>query len=273
MELMKTENLTFSYSDIFFTYHFNYDRKCTKMVKEHTLVYVYSGELLVEEDDRRTEIHKGECVFLRRDNRVSMTKLPRGEEKFQAIFMIFNRNFLREFYQSIDKKLLPFETEKFEPSVIKLPQTPDITSLFQSMTPYFDASKKPSDEIMKLKQREGVYSLLNIDDRFYPGLFDFTEPWKIDILDFLNENYQYDLTIEEIAGFTGRSLATFKRDFKKISVLSPQKWLIEKRLHTAYDKIFKEKRKVSDVYLEVGFKNLSHFSSAFKKQYGHAPTM
>jgi AraC family transcriptional regulator, exoenzyme S synthesis regulatory protein ExsA len=32
------------------------------------------------------------------------------------------------------------------------------------------------------------------------------------------------------------------------------------------------KKKPVDVYLEVGFEDLSHFSSAFKKQYGYAPT-
>jgi len=242
------------------------------MIKEHTLVYVYSGELLVEENGLKTEIHRGECVFLRRDNRVNMFKQPCGDEYFKAIFMVFTRNFLREFYQAIDKKQLPSDVEKQEMSVIKLPQTPYITSLFQSMTPYFDNNIQPIDEIMKLRLQEGVYALLNTDKRFYPGLFDFTEPWKIDILDFLNDNYMYDLSIEEIAGFTGRSLATFKRDFKKISSLPPQKWLIEKRLQIAYDKICNDKEKISDVYLEVGFKNLSHFSSAFKKQYGHSPT-
>lgn len=272
METIKKENLTFSYSDIFFTYHFNDDIKCAHMVKEHTLVYIYSGELILDEKNKKTEIHKGECVFLRRDNKVSMTKQSYGDEKFKAIFMKFNRNFLREFYQTLNKKQLPLEAEKHKPSVIKLPQTPDITSLFQSMTPYFDTSVKPSDEIMKLKRQEGVYSLINIDTKFYPALFDFTEPWKIDIFDFLNENYTSDLTIEEIASFTGRSLATFKRDFKKISPLPPQKWLIEKRLETAYDKIVNENKKISDVYLEVGFKNFSHFSTIFKKHYGHSPS-
>jgi AraC-like DNA-binding protein len=28
----------------------------------------------------------------------------------------------------------------------------------------------------------------------------------------------------------------------------------------------------SDVYLDVGFENLSHFSFAFKKQFGYSPT-
>ncbi|OYX81445.1 MAG: AraC family transcriptional regulator, partial [Flavobacteriales bacterium 32-34-25] len=113
---------------------------------------------------------------------------------------------------------------------------------------------------------------LNSNELLYPILFDFAEPWKVDILEFLNENYQDELTMEQIASFTGRSLATFKRDFKKISSLTPQKWLIKKRLEVAYFKLKEEDKKVQDVYVEVGFKNPSHFSTAFKKQYGISPT-
>ncbi|WP_165043706.1 helix-turn-helix domain-containing protein [Dysgonomonas sp. ZJ709] len=272
MDFGRNESLTFSYSDVFFSYYFNDNRTCTSMVKNHMLVYIYSGELLVEQKKKKTVISAGECIFLRRDNRVDLIKQAENGEQFKGIFMIFKRNFLREFYQTIDKKQPKIESHEEFPSVLKLPQTPDITSLFQSMTPYFDSSIEPADELMKLKLHEGVYSLLNIDQMFYPVLFDFTEPWKIDILDFMRDNYMYDLSIEDIAHFTGRSLATFKRDFKKISESSPQKWLMEKRLEIAYDKIRNENKKVSDVYLEVGFKNLSHFSSAFKKQFGYSPT-
>lgn len=102
-------------------------------------------------------------------------------------------------------------------------------------------------------------------------LFDFTEPWKIDIMEFLEENYMYELSMEEIASYTGRSLATFKRDFAKISDLTPQKWLINKRLKVAHDLITTQNMKVSDVYVDVGFKNLSHFYAAFKKQFGYSP--
>ncbi|MDP4183831.1 MAG: AraC family transcriptional regulator [Bacteroidota bacterium] len=272
MSSEKKEALIFHYDDIFFSYYFNDERICRQMIKEHMLVYVYSGEILLEEDNKVIKVHSGECVFLRRDNRVNMTKQPKGQDQFKGIFMNFKRNFLREFYQTIEKQELSLKTEKYKQSVIKLPKTPDIDSLFQSMIPYFDTTIQPAKELMKLKLQEGVYSLLNIDKRFYPALFDFTEPWKIDILDFMEKNYMFDLSVEEIANFTGRSLATFKRDFKKISFLSPQKWLIEKRLKVAYDKIQNEHKKVSDIYIEVGFKNLSHFSSAFKKQYGYSPS-
>ncbi|MNY16618.1 HTH-type transcriptional activator RhaS [compost metagenome] len=123
-----------------------------------------------------------------------------------------------------------------------------------------------------MKLLEGIYALLNSNEELYPILFDFAEPWKIDLLEFLNANYMEELSMEQIASFTGRSLATFKRDFKKISSFTPQKWLIKKRLEMAYIKLKEENKKVQDVYIEVGFKNPSHFSTAFKKQYGIPPT-
>jgi transcriptional regulator GlxA family with amidase domain len=48
--------------------------------------------------------------------------------------------------------------------------------------------------------------------------------------------------------------------------VSPEKWLIEKRLTVAHDKIRSDGKKVSDVCLEVGFKNLSHFSRGFQAE-------
>lgn len=104
------------------------------------------------------------------------------------------------------------------------------------------------------------------------GLFDFVEPWKIDILDYLNENYMCDLSMKEIASYTGRSLATFKRDFAKVSDLTPQKWIIRRRLEAAHDLIRSGKKKVTEACFDVGFKNLSHFSKVYKEIYGVAPS-
>jgi AraC-like DNA-binding protein len=243
------------------------------MVKEHYLAYVYSGELELNERGKIMKIQGRECAFIRKDNRVGMTKKPKNGEQFKSIFLKFSRKFLREFYRTLDKKRLPKDAERQKVSVYKMPaRRPDIVSLFESITPYFDSPIPPTEELLNLKMTEGMYILLNTDKCFYSSLFDFTEPWKIDILDYMNENYMYDLSMEEIAAFTGRSLAAFKRDFKKISPLSPEKWLIQKRLEIAHDKIRNDGKKVSDVCFEVGFKNLSHFSRVFREQFGYAPT-
>lgn len=263
---------TINYSGIFLSCFTEYSEKCIHATPEHVLLYVYSGEQVIEDGDKRITVHAGECAFIRRNHRLQMYKNSKGEDKYKGISLTFNRGLLREFYNKLGRNELPQKVELSEENVFRIKQSADITSLFQSLTPYFDENIKPSDGVAQLKLQEGIYALLNNADDFFPVLFDFTEPWKIDILEFLSDNYMDDLSIEQIASYTGRSLATFKRDFKKISNLSPQKWLIKKRLEAAYSKLKQERKKVQDVYLEVGFKNSSHFSTAFKKQYGFPPT-
>jgi AraC-like DNA-binding protein len=243
------------------------------MIRNHGIVYVLSGKLEINENGKITNLYKGECAFVRKDNRASMNKMSKKDEQYKSIWLTFTRPFLREFYRTMNKTQLPEDAKRQKISVHKLPADhPDIRSLFESMTPYFDSPIPPTDELLKLKMTEGVLVLLNTDKNVYASLFDFAEPWKIDILDFMNENYMYDLSVEEMASYTGRSRASFKRDFKKISPLSPQKWIIRKRLEAARQKLRNGDRKVSDVCFEVGFKNLSHFSRVYKETFGTAPS-
>lgn len=262
---------TINYSGIFLSCYADNNTSCVHATKDHSLVYLYSGKLIIEECGKETTIYPGECVFIRRNHRVKMTKLYSDKSQYKGITMTFKRKFLRDFYSKLVKKTIHRNAIPPKDNIYPISLRPDITSLFQSLTPYFDSSVSPSDDIIELKEQEGVYCLLNTNKIFYPILFDFTEPWKIDILDFMNENFMDDLTMEEIAAYTGRSLATFKRDFAKISNLPPQKWLIKKRLEVAYQKLQDKNTKVSDVCVDVGFKNLSHFYAAFKKQYGFSP--
>jgi AraC-like DNA-binding protein len=78
--------------------------------------------------------------------------------------------------------------------------------------------------------------------------------------------------LQRFAYLTGRSLATFKRDFEKIFHLSPSRWLQQRRLQEAHYLIKEKGKAVSDVYLDLGFEDLSHFSFVFKKKYGVAPS-
>ena len=273
MSIEPSEKLkTISYSGIFLSCFSDYSEKCIHATPEHTLVYLYSGEQVIQDGDEIITIQAGECAFVRRNHRLLMYKNSKGDELYKGISLTFKRNVLRNFYSQIKKSDFPKKVSIAEENVFKIKPSPDITSLFQSLNPYFDDKIKPTEGVAHLKIQEGIYALLNNSELLFPILFDFTEPWKIDILEFLNENYKDELTMEQIASYTGRSLATFKRDFNKISNLSPQKWLIKKRLETAYYKLKEEGMKVQDVYLEVGFKNPSHFSTAFKKQYGIPPT-
>jgi len=78
--------------------------------------------------------------------------------------------------------------------------------------------------------------------------------------------------VSQFARLTGRSLASFKRDFQKTFGMAPQRWLLEKRLEQSHYLITEKKQNPSSVYLDVGFENLSHFSFAFKKFFGYNPS-
>ena len=262
----------FNCSNILIASFFTDERGCAHENSEHTLIYLCSGKLEIDENGKKTILYGGDCAFMRKDHRLWLQKHIENGMPYRSVVLKFTRAFLREFYQKLDKKILP-DARRDRTSLRILPHDrPDIRSLFESVIPYFDAGIKPSEEILKLKMTEGLYILLNTDKNLYASLFDFADPWKIDILDFLNKNYMYDLSMEEIAKYTGRSLATFKRDFKKISDLSPQKWIVRRRLEAAHALIQSGKRKVTEICFDVGFKNLSHFSKVYKERYGCSPT-
>lgn len=263
----------FDCSNVFIASYFTDDRGCAHCNREHTLIYIHSGELEITDGGRKTILRPGDCAFMRRDNRLWLQKRVKDGNPYRSVVMKFSRDFLKEFYQTLNRRDIPREARRDKSSLVKFQSNrPDVRGLFESVLPYFESETVPDDAILKMKMAAGLFAILKTDENLYASLFDFIEPWKIDIVDFMEKNYMNDLSMEEMAYYTGRSLATFKRDFKKVSELTPQKWLIRRRLEAARDLIRQGGHKVSEICFDVGFKNLSHFSKLYKDLYGLAPS-
>ena len=138
--------------------------------------------------------------------------------------------------------------------------------------PYFDLKDEFPENIASLKITEAISILREIDKSVDNVLANFDQPGKVDLINFMERNFMFNMPMERLGYLTGRSLSTFNRDFKKHFNNTPQKWLTEKRLQLAYYQLSEKRKKPTEVYLEVGFEDLSHFSFAFKKKYGIAPT-
>ncbi len=154
---------------------------------------------------------------------------------------------------------------------ILLPEHPFLKGFFKSLESYFDAQEYPSEALMENKEKEAVLTLLQVKPEVVSLLFDFAEPFKINLETYMNDNYKSDLNINEFAHYTGRSLSAFKKDFENTFHLSPGRWLTRRRLKEAR-RLIENGEKPLEVYLQVGFKNLSHFSTAFKREYGFPPS-
>ena len=262
-----------NYADIFLSCITEQERECRFKVHDHLLIYVRSGEAAINDRGQTTTIGAGECAFVRRHAGVNMVKRSLADGKpYMSISLNFPRKFLMSVYTGMDKDDLPAHAKRAKANVTRIAPRPDLTSLFESLMPYYDTSLEPDNEWIRMKLTEGLRAVLRTDPNLYASLFDFTEPWKIDILDYLNENYMYELSLADIAHYTGRSLATFKRDFKKVSDLTPQKWLINRRLERAHELLTSGSRQVQEVMESVGFSNPSYFSRIYKAAYGATPS-
>ena len=87
------------------------------------------------------------------------------------------------------------------------------------------------------------------------------------------QNYHYNVPIEHFAKLTGRSLAAFKsEDFSQVFQTSATQMVAEKK-DWKKRTISSNKKSESqpEIYLELGFENLSHFYTSFKQKFGATP--
>ena len=269
---MTNEPIINQYADTLYSCLIPHDMHFEHRMPAHAIIYVRQGKLLIEDNGETTEVEAGNYVFVRRNCTVNVTKVALGNEPYRGINLTLHREVLKDYYSRTSKNSLPKDVHPLKESAIILPKNVPLESLFRSLAAYVDNGMNPTKDILDLKVQEAVLCLLDYDRRFYPTLFDFNEAWKIDLLDFMEQNFTEDMTMEEFASYTGRSLATFKRDFAKLSDLPPQKWIIEHRLELAHRLLTEHKAQTMDVAYRVGFKNRSHFSTAFKRHYGYAPS-
>ena len=241
-------------------------------IREHTLFYVRSGRAEVRFEGRCIPLSAGECAFLRKDYRVVLDTMTEADgEPFRSIALFFCRHFLMSYFRGLSRKALPLDARRSPMAVLKIPSSPELESLFLSLTPYLETADTLPEEVALEKRREGLRLVLAEDSDFYASLFDFAQPWKIDLPEFMEENYLYDLSAAELARYSGRSLSAFKRDFKKVSALTPEKWVLRRRLEDAHKLLAAGGCRVTDAMLESGFKDPAFFSRAYKKQYGYPP--
>ena len=269
-----------NFSDVFIICFYSNERTCNLHRSfQHSLVYVKEGSLLLKDDENKTQITvtPGQCVFIKKSCKVTLKKQPNADGNYKSVVLKLSRKFLMSYYKQHYKDTIIASTQKGDdkfPNIYTISgKHPEIISLFESVAPFVENDCSPSPELLNLKLQEALLIIFNLDKSIYASLFDFAAPWKIDILQFLQDNYMYDMSLEELAGFTGRSVSTFKRDFKKISALTPMQWLINYRLNVAQNLLQNSDKPISDICNDVGFKNLSHFSNAYKKFFGHAPSI
>lgn len=90
--------------------------------------------------------------------------------------------------------------------------------------------------------------------------------------DFIYENYDQKIGIEDLAELCGISKEYFIRAFKSRTGTPPGQFIINVRMNKAKEMLMAGNRKIREIALLTGFKDEFYFSKLFKRQVGICPS-
>ena len=90
-------------------------------------------------------------------------------------------------------------------------------------------------------------------------------------LSFIDQNYQNDISIEDIAAVCGLNRSYFGKIFRDTVGESPQEYLLHYRMARAAQLLKETKQPIGEIAPQVGYANQLHFSRAFKNVHGISP--
>jgi AraC family transcriptional regulator, exoenzyme S synthesis regulatory protein ExsA len=241
-------------------------RSTEDFIENNMVGLILSGSITVINGNDIRTYHRGQLLLYKKNRLAKFIKLPENEKPFESICVILDKDLLTEFAHQHEAGNMPADRN---PEVLVELESDNITvQLFRSL---IDIESLNAKDISAIKQKL-VSHLITEQPHLKDILFDFSKPWKVDLEPFMNRNFRFNLQAEKLAYMSGRSLSTFKRDFKKIFSSSPERWVQSKRLEEAYYLICGQGMKPAEIYQNIGFESLSHFSYAFKRFFGIPPS-
>lgn len=234
------------------------------------IIYVAEGRKVWHTPHGSYDLQPGSCVFIRRGASI----VEQFNESSFCFYLFFvSDNFICEVLKTKSRPLIKSENT-FNP-VIPVESSETVHSFFKSMLPYYNAAIPPDQSLLQLKFSELILTIADNEANkeilcYFCGLLH--APKVVSLQTIMEDNFCFNLKMEDFARLCYRSLSTFKRDFEAIYNTPPGKWLMEKRLHHARHLLTAKGRSISEAAFESGFESASHFSRAFSKQFSTPPS-
>lgn len=239
-----------------------------QFIPEHFFLYIAKGAIHGYDGNKSHTLKPGEYCLIRK-NRLARYNKERENDEFEKVIIFFDLKFLKMFHEKHKTTVTKFNSAE---TFIKINTNDLIPDFIRSLIPYYNGAGKIDETFADIKREELLIILLQSQPELAGVFFDYGIPEKINLEEFMNRNYKFNVSLQRFAYMTGRSLSAFKRDFKTTFNAAPNRWLVQKRLQEAYFLIDKKNKKPSEIYLDLGFEDLSHFSFAFKKLFGFTAT-
>ena len=237
------------------------------VTNQHFISYVVSGKKDWTSLHQKHTTENGDAIFIRKG--VYNTK-QYFEVDYCVILFFITDDFIRNFM--IEHQIKPSQSKNDSPQMFPIDVNDSLTSLFVSVFNYFKQAGEVPRQLVELKFKELLYNIvLNPHNHQLTQYFNsIINTQKTTLSHVMLKNFHSDLSLEDFAQLSGRSLSTFKRDFKDSFQETPRKWINNKRLEYAKTLLENTTLTINEICYESGFKNSSHFNKVFKDRF-HSP--
>ncbi|KKI91175.1 AraC family transcriptional regulator [Bacillus sp. SA1-12] len=244
----------------------------TMFLEDHMLLFVLKGQYKICFGEKTYKVNENEMVLLHKSIVIKYEKTGKEESEYLLDYIMF---FLKDDLLTEFIKMYDFN-HSFPSIVVPLTVNPinkRLKGYIESLKPLFNDSSSISNGLVKLKLLELLYDLVDTNEKLLFQFLLLKQKERRSILDVVEENLYNPVNVNDLAYLSGRSLSTFKREFKEIYNTSPLKWIRNRRLDKARELFLHTEFSVTEVCFSTGFENVAHFSKVFKERFGVSPSM
>jgi AraC-like DNA-binding protein len=240
-------------------------------LEEHLLLFVTKGKIVIKHGETEYIVRENEMILMKKAMLIEYFKSgdPEQDNIYDSMMFFLKDEFIQDFIKVAN--IQSVHTEECAKISVK-PVKERLIKFFDSIKPYFDESENIDAGLIKLKMLELLYDISATDKQLLQQLLQMKQQVRADLAEIMESNFMNPVSLPELAYLSGRSLASFKRDFQASYNMPPSKWIRNKRLNKAKDALENTSMSVADICYSFGFENTAHFSRIFKEHFGYAPS-
>lgn len=160
------------------------------------------------------------------------------------------------------------------PSPIDIYNFDEVKKIHRELSDMYpeDAPLDPPQMLTQITAKQYFYRALHcLEDKNIMQLDTFRRKLLVDAESYMRNHFREEISIEDVSAHLSVNRRYLYKLFKKYSGTSPKQYLSNIRISRATELLSTSDLSVTEIALEVGYKDPLQFSAFFKKQTGFSP--
>ncbi|MEG2612929.1 MAG: AraC family transcriptional regulator, partial [Alistipes sp.] len=238
----------------------------SQTLSRYAIGYVLRGTKYIYDGDRRVRLSRGDVFYLGIGCHY-IENVPENGQPFEQILIYYTPLELQRILMHLNVTYgLNISNDHHcvecsNHSYVTLTGWSSLRNFFVNTNNYLRDEQFQHDETAEnIKMTELIYNIISHNEGCLKSKI-------LSNIDTAKENFEQivydhifkDVSIDDLASLTNRSLTSFKKEFRRLFHIPPHKWFIRQRLMHARLLLISTSLSVSQIGVQCTFPNTSHF--------------